>query len=1849
MLETMLQNFEQYAQQSQEHLTEMLSVIRSGRVPSRKDVSLLDLSVANLRAVYDSIHQAASEQLSADEMPPEDAAAADYVSAVQNSKTLRLKRETDRIRSVFLRFLSVRSKAEVFTNALAPKQQETLALLQTLDHCSEDDLPALHEAVRAQETLLAAVEDPDRDTAEGLALCEPVAECYGRTVYAGVIANKFYIGEQTENPPSAPPAALPVSVTEPEQQAALPEKQQDDEVPAAAAAPADEPQDAAAAADEDDAEQPYIAQLDAEHCFIESDEEIGTLQTDTSPNVSKKISASIFRSELNGLRSRIMKNILTEIVKWNCLTLERLTDQYHISEKEAADDLAFLMKKGYLERFEIAGCGEFYAASVRLQKALGHAEVRKQLDLPQKAIQWGTSIAYTSVNAAARIALAHLHCYSDCCFFSSGVKTVTESVTTMTNAFTVQVADARNRQACDMIAGVFWDSDAECKIFLTHLKNEVSEYPGMRRFILAAWDLQRAEKIAGILLAYLGALMPDCPVYLYVLSEHAFYAYPSLTPADPDGTDTPAKDSSTEPEPASDAETASEEPEETVSGKEAVQTGDIPEEPAQTANIPEEPAQIEDIPEEPVQNEDIPEEPAQIEDIPETPAAAAQKTPRPQISSTPVQPVLPQDTAAEPLRLPEDDDIIRRLIRSSATPSDAELHALICMIMDGKAGTAFTEDSLTAQSLLLAKAAAFSEKNTQCRALYQQLSYATKSPLDEPVYTSINLSRAFEAPKSASLLLPAYLFALLIPGMAYDYSLKAQADLYLREFEQYFPELTDVKPLFAKLKTVTEIIPIGFTRSILLRLGNDAENEAYSRSVRTEARDLLEYFLPRIHINGLPTLYSACFGRDSDLYQCLEYASNNVAEELDVVRLVLDEFCDEAEGTFTVNQDKVDAFLDQQWYEANGHDKSFILDYHLRTQTVNQLRIRIDAVRKWYEYTNLMRNGQYDLVRLKALKKEIVSLAEQAEQALSGKQPQYKGIILRALREMRHYLNESGAPDRALFRELAQTGVISLDQAWLPVLNEDYDAVLYYEPWRTVLRHIVSPIRSLDDARKEILDGRQSDDLFDNLHQLKLIGDLLGEDLDSTEEQIETARKTAEDASRDFDNALELAFTYNRITETDKEKLAAIKRRVAAVMSETAQADFGIWRQFLNALTRWVDTLARKRQTELQAMLDARFAMNDAGSSSILAEAQRLLTEDMNFAVTEEYINRFDNGEMDFSEELQTVLANTDYFEDFISEDVFKPIYDECVRKRNGNFLTVAKDYLTHHFPADWTSRLKEDSLRLGGPEHIWPMRKDSMTCTSVTLLFSWIGLDVRRAEKCGRNEEMFRIEVAPSPRSMADYCHPIAIFGTQARSQMNVIILHGNIPAKQMVDKITGLGLGEMSIVILNYPINVAVRRQIAEEFHKTSGQNPFILIDQVLAIYLALHQQTERMPILLKCTLPFTTYQPFVRDGGSTADEMFFGRSKELADILNPNGACIVYGGRQLGKTALLERAESLFANPDNKKYAVYCNILNCDGEELAVQSIAESIRKRTGLKMNKCSSIAELAEALEQLFNTGKVKNMLLLLDETDRFLASMADRKYEQLQPLIDLKRSSKNSFKFVLAGLHNVCRMKNATRENGIFGQLGTPLCVKPLSPTDALQLLSRPLKYLGFQIDRYPHLETILTNTNYYPGILQFFGYMLVETLSTHYGKYYRAVDGNPPYTLMDDQLGAVMNSTDLNRSIRDKFRWSLELDPRYFMIARCIAVLYYLNEDESSSWLGFSIAQIRSIAADYHISCLADESEDSYYNLLDEMVEMGILSKPDAEKKLYRLRRSSFINIIGSDFDEVDKDIDRNNTEEAV
>jgi predicted AAA+ superfamily ATPase len=85
--------------------------------------------------------------------------------------------------------------------------------------------------------------------------------------------------------------------------------------------------------------------------------------------------------------------------------------------------------------------------------------------------------------------------------------------------------------------------------------------------------------------------------------------------------------------------------------------------------------------------------------------------------------------------------------------------------------------------------------------------------------------------------------------------------------------------------------------------------------------------------------------------------------------------------------------------------------------------------------------------------------------------------------------------------------------------------------------------------------------------------------------------------------------------------------------------------------------------------------------------------------------------------------------------------------------------------------------------------------------------------------------------------------------------------------------------------------------------------------------------------------------------ADEMFIGRNAEMNDICSENGPCLVYGGRQLGKTALLQRARSVQHQPEEKMYAVYVEIRN--KQEADLLKVLQKELRRVGLDIGNCET--------------------------------------------------------------------------------------------------------------------------------------------------------------------------------------------------------------------------------------------------------------------------------------------------------
>lgn len=1219
-------------------------------------------------------------------------------------------------------------------------------------------------------------------------------------------------------------------------------------------------------------------------------------------------------------------------------------------------------------------------------------------------------------------------------------------------------------------------------------------------------------------------------------------------------------------------------------------------------------------------------------------------------------------TEESPQRQDQDQSslsLARDLVEAESAPDDERFVDLAKMLIEE---TKLADDETVDYSNLhtaiaLLKAASTIEGYEKSKDAYRRLVLATDSAIERPDYTGTTMAAVFsgvepgwEAPTFA-----AYCMAMLRPRQAYDYNLQETVSLYLSHYEEFFPSLAAYKSLFNELTKLNSLSPEeGLSQHVIDQLGDQKQLGERMKDIKAEAEKLLSVPKIKAKMVGIPDLIAACFGKDSEFGICMSVIAEDDRDGVPLVREIYEQYCDH-ENSGQIDISVIDDRIDDEWHNATeGKRTSRVRKFahNARKQVLDAFVDRLDVMHKWLEYSGKSLDGD-KLSALRSYRDGVLDIVREIE---SGGQVApdvpMSSVLVYTLGVIQTKL--SGIQPVDEFAEFLRSGWISLDSKRLPVIDSSLNEVRYFEPWRNVIRHICSAKQSYDEAMDAIDDPESP--TFDNLQQLELIREVLGlapMKPESSAARLKSAQKAADAELSNFNDALEIAYAYTRIGEVDKENLAgdasAYKERFYD------QRDFGMWRGFLQALERQINDMSSQRGKQLEDSLAASRAKPHGDDSTLLNEAERLLKEEQNYAVVEEYLNRFDAGEYALSESLVARRNTVDDFANFISDGVFIPIFNECIRSKGRPLSAFGMDFVRNRYPAEWTSRQKDDCSRLlkSWPDSNQSSRRRGNT-EKLVQLFRRMGIETRgtaelKDSRMGKYEQ-YEIQVKPTPKDQSDYLHPIAAFGTQMKSPMNVFVLFGHHDPVDIVNMVASKNMVGLSVVLIDYPVSLASRRQIAEDFHSRKTRlSSFIIIDQVLALYLALRPETERLSVLLKCSLPFTYYQPFVRDGGPTADEMFFGRERELREIVNKDGASVVYGGRQLGKTALLERAESLCNLPERREYAVYVSIQNCGSEQLTAEKISNDIARKTTLDVSQCETLDDLAKQIDGLMRSGDIKRLLLLIDESDNFLESIKDTRYDALQPLVELKRETKNDFKFVLAGLHNVSRAKNATAQNGVFGQLGEPLCVRPLAPTDALDLISRPLSYLGFKVDLYPHLETILTSTNYYPGILQFFGYTLIETMTKQYGIYYRAADGNPPFTLHKEQLGSIMSQADLNNSIKEKFRLSLELDSRYFMLARCIGLLYYQYEAEGQEGSlviqkGFSAEEVKDYADSWGIHCLANETVTSCRSLLEEMVDMGILACPSEDIPRFRLRRYSFLNIIGATENAILDDIQANN-----
>lgn len=467
----------------------------------------------------------------------------------------------------------------------------------------------------------------------------------------------------------------------------------------------------------------------------------------------------------------------------------------------------------------------------------------------------------------------------------------------------------------------------------------------------------------------------------------------------------------------------------------------------------------------------------------------------------------------------------------------------------------------------------------------------------------------------------------------------------------------------------------------------------------------------------------------------------------------------------------------------------------------------------------------------------------------------------------------------------------------------------------------------------------------------------------------------------------------------------------------------------------------------------------------------------------------------------------------------------------------------------------------------------------------------------------------------------PVPEFGSESKGTVRTLVVWERPGATRLEDIITEAQalLTEPLLVIY---MGRLLRRQ-REDLARWAFRAGFrgLVLDELLLVFLAREYQV-RFGSFVACSLPFSAINPFRPStrGLDLPREAFVGRNDMVRSILTAAGNVYVYGGRQLGKSALLRQVEREFHRPEEQRYAFTLDIrsLGVPGDyqedpgyiwgELVGQAF-RFIEPR----LSASGSPTEIRQALEALFRQRPRLRVLVQLDEADAFLEADAERGFANTARLNTLVTATSGRLRFVFAGLQSVRRFRHLP--NQPLG--GLEIVVGPLDPKDARELVAGRMAWLGYALDT-EALIALLGITNYHPGLLQDFCYRIVNEL--------RRQERIPPFSIDHGLMEEVLSDPVLQQRVRDRFTWTLALDVHYQVLVRAM-ILDQIEAPDGFSRI-YPITALHDLALEHWPEGFSRLRAEHVREYADELENMGILLE---EGEGFRLRSPNVVRLLGS------------------
>lgn len=1149
------------------------------------------------------------------------------------------------------------------------------------------------------------------------------------------------------------------------------------------------------------------------------------------------------------------------------------------------------------------------------------------------------------------------------------------------------------------------------------------------------------------------------------------------------------------------------------------------------------------------------------------------------------------------------------------------------------------------------------------QSINSAFSYAFQHPLSENNYVSTQVLAIYEVSGKLipqyndGLMISAILRTLFAPSSSQDYYLEdlitvVESSNLTTKYPMLINLLTAIKTFYestgcaidsyAGYRTNSNVIDDIINEANELCIALDQRNEAFES--QGQVRRLREF------------LFS---DERSELRKCLNIAADNKITEYEYVRSTLQKLFirkDKAITVDNIDQSKLDEYIDEYWDKARDvilsegrhisrpHDK---VKGSKRNNIVNSIKKVISCVISWLsvaEHTN-NQDDAYIKQNYDAVAPQIISML--GELLVLSKQDLNEKGFNWGIESIRYTADEllakmngsyNARVKKFFFINFLSGEDVLLNDDYLPELQSTFCNWGKMNLLNRIEHHASEKHISFEERVSEILSDAETKHNFRTARLIQAYAEDTGngmlaglKEFEQMNACLKLAKMRFETVYEEFSNEISLYETKGTISDINGEKTAILKLTLDWFRITKITTDYGFYSRLLDCIKTHISINALERGQQLQRQLEELADKPEYDFGVYSKEMIAGLINDQNFTSAEFILNcirRHDTKEVhDYS------IEPFGYFNEFISENatnyraVFgagKNIVETITEYSGKRDLEKALSYLTNN--ARKETKGGADLLKS------WPKRSP-ISMDDLQRLLSKLGFDPKSiTPEDNSSIESYKVYCAKR-HGKVTYPHTIPAFGSLTETEgFRVMCLYGKFDCNSLMNKFRTINTtAKHTLVLLDYALNMEERRRLARKIkEEKSFSKTFIVIDRVVLFYLAKHYTPDDMIIkrFMAITLPFAYYQPFVEKSSDTMPpELFTGRETELTSIETPEGANLVYGGRQLGKSALLKMAQHNIDKNGNNDRAILLDIQYKNYKEAATLVSRELIINGILPEGCECDDWDVLAGHIKKRLMDDdpetRINYLLIMLDEADEFIRTSSE---EDNPPIAAVKNLPPGRFKLVMAGLHNLSRFnREMLQGNSNLIHLSS-VVIKQFQRPEAIKLLTNTLAYLGFRFNE-KVISLILAKTNYYPGLIQFYCQKLLEAMKEEdYAGYSEST--TPYYEVNEDHIKRVLSDSAFMSKVNEKLEASLFTEEKghshYHIIALIFAYLYNNTSGEKK----YTIDDLLKVAKDFSITRLLSLNREKIEELLNEMWDLNVLSKED---DYYRFATEGFRELLGS------------------